>query len=139
MLRLPLETEFDIATTVARRAGLGLVTPELLHLGNHTTAKLAPLPGRKECVGNVVRLLFLKAFLASLALLPIWPCERLRQSVLRPWLIPALISKGNASSLYGISLMAERLLYRTTRTWPLDHSSRSMMRFATSRSLLRRS
>ncbi len=44
MLRLPLETEFDIATTVAKRAGLGLVTPELLHLGNHTTAKLAPLP-----------------------------------------------------------------------------------------------
>ena len=44
MLRLPLEVEFAAASAAAERAGLGLVTPELLHLGNHTTARLNPWP-----------------------------------------------------------------------------------------------
>ena len=44
MLRLPLELELASATEAAAKAGLGYVTPELLHLGNHTSVKLAPWP-----------------------------------------------------------------------------------------------
>lgn len=44
MLRLPLELEFAAASAAAGKAGLGLVTPELLHLGNHTTVRLNPWP-----------------------------------------------------------------------------------------------
>ena len=44
MLRLPLELELASATEAAAKAGLGSVTPELLHLGNHTSARLAPWP-----------------------------------------------------------------------------------------------
>lgn len=44
MLRLPLELEFAAASAAADRAGLGLVAPELLHLGNHTTVRLNPWP-----------------------------------------------------------------------------------------------
>jgi hypothetical protein len=44
MLRLPLETEVEVATLVAAKAGLGSITPEVLHLGNHTTVRLNPLP-----------------------------------------------------------------------------------------------
>jgi hypothetical protein len=44
MLRLPLRTELSAATALAERLGLGVVTPEVLHLGNHTTAKLNPWP-----------------------------------------------------------------------------------------------
>jgi hypothetical protein len=44
MLREPLQTELTAAAAVAAKAGLGVVTPEVLHLGNHTTARLSPLP-----------------------------------------------------------------------------------------------
>jgi aminoglycoside phosphotransferase (APT) family kinase protein len=44
MLRLPLETELAAATAAAAKAGLGLVMPNVLHLGNHTTVKLNPWP-----------------------------------------------------------------------------------------------
>jgi phosphotransferase family enzyme len=44
MLRLPLRTELAAARAVAGRVGLGVVTPEVLHLGNHTSARLAPWP-----------------------------------------------------------------------------------------------
>jgi hypothetical protein len=44
MLRQPLKIELRAATLAADKAGLGPVTPEVLHLGNHTTARLWPLP-----------------------------------------------------------------------------------------------
>jgi hypothetical protein len=44
MLRRPLETELKAASLAAAKAGLGPVTPEAVHLGNHTTARLWPLP-----------------------------------------------------------------------------------------------
>lgn len=44
MLRQPLELELAAASRAAATAGLGTVTPELLHLGNHTSARLAPWP-----------------------------------------------------------------------------------------------
>jgi aminoglycoside phosphotransferase (APT) family kinase protein len=44
MLRLSLQAEFAAAQAVAVKAGLGSVTPRLLHLGNHTTVRLAPWP-----------------------------------------------------------------------------------------------
>lgn len=44
MLRLSLESELAAATDTAVRLGLGTVTPEVLHFGNHTTARLAPWP-----------------------------------------------------------------------------------------------
>jgi Phosphotransferase enzyme family len=44
MLRLPLETELAAAISAAATAGLCSVAPELLHLGNHTTVRLSPLP-----------------------------------------------------------------------------------------------
>lgn len=44
MLRLPLEKELSAACAAAAKAGLGAVTPELLHLGNHTSARLSPWP-----------------------------------------------------------------------------------------------
>jgi phosphotransferase family enzyme len=42
VLRQPLENELAAATAIALKAGMGPVTPEVLHLGNHTTAKLKP-------------------------------------------------------------------------------------------------
>ena len=44
MLRQPLTTELTAATSAAAKAGLGVVTPEVLHLGDHTTVRLAPWP-----------------------------------------------------------------------------------------------
>lgn len=44
MLRLPLETELSAACVAAAQAGLGLVRPEVMHLGNHTTVRLHPWP-----------------------------------------------------------------------------------------------
>jgi hypothetical protein len=44
MQRQPLETELAAAAAVAVKAGMGLVSPELLHVGNHTTALLRPWP-----------------------------------------------------------------------------------------------
>jgi hypothetical protein len=44
MFRQPLTTELTAATSVAAKAGLGVVTPEVLHLGDHTTVRLAPWP-----------------------------------------------------------------------------------------------
>lgn len=44
MLRLSLRAELTAATTVAAKAGLGFVAPEVLHLGNHTTVRLVPWP-----------------------------------------------------------------------------------------------
>lgn len=44
MPRQPLEFELAAASKAAATAGLGTVTPELLHLGNHTSARLAPWP-----------------------------------------------------------------------------------------------
>jgi Ser/Thr protein kinase RdoA (MazF antagonist) len=36
--------ELAAASMAAAKAGLGVVTPEVLHLGNHTTVKLSPWP-----------------------------------------------------------------------------------------------
>lgn len=44
MLRQPLTTELAAAKSAGAKAGLGAVTPELLHLGDHTTVRLAPWP-----------------------------------------------------------------------------------------------
>jgi len=44
MLRRPLKTELRAATLAANNAGLGVVKPEVLHLGNHTSVRLNPLP-----------------------------------------------------------------------------------------------
>jgi hypothetical protein len=44
MLRRPLKTELRAAIVAAGKAGLGPVTPEVVHLGNHTTTRLWPLP-----------------------------------------------------------------------------------------------
>lgn len=44
MLRQPLTREFAAAIAAAVEAGLGAVTPELLHLGNHTSVRLRPWP-----------------------------------------------------------------------------------------------
>lgn len=44
MLRQPLTTELNAATVIAAKAGLGAVKPEVLHLGNHTSARLRPWP-----------------------------------------------------------------------------------------------
>ena len=44
MLRQPLSTELAAAIRTASKAGLGTVTPEVLHLGNHTTVRLRPWP-----------------------------------------------------------------------------------------------
>ena len=44
MLRQPLKTELSAAIVIAAKAGLGAVTPEVLHLGNHTSARLSPWP-----------------------------------------------------------------------------------------------
>jgi hypothetical protein len=44
MFRQPLTTELTAATSVAAKAELGVVTPEVLHLGDHTTVRLAPWP-----------------------------------------------------------------------------------------------
>ena len=44
MLRLSLTDELAAATEAAAKAGLGEVTPELLHLGNHTSVRLKPWP-----------------------------------------------------------------------------------------------
>jgi hypothetical protein len=44
MLRQPLKEELRAAALAAADAGLGIVEPEVLHLGNHTTARLNPLP-----------------------------------------------------------------------------------------------
>ena len=44
MLRQPLTTELTAAASAAAKAGLGVVTPEVLHLGDHTTVRLAPWP-----------------------------------------------------------------------------------------------
>jgi hypothetical protein len=44
MLRRPLTTELTAATSAAAKAGLGVVTPHVLHLGDHTTVRLAPWP-----------------------------------------------------------------------------------------------
>jgi hypothetical protein len=44
MLRRPLTTELTAATSAAAKAGLGVVTPDVLHLGDHTTVRLAPWP-----------------------------------------------------------------------------------------------
>jgi hypothetical protein len=44
MLRQPLKTELSASVVAASKAGLGDVTPEVLHLGNHTSVRLAPWP-----------------------------------------------------------------------------------------------
>jgi hypothetical protein len=44
MLRQPVTTELTAATLVAAKVGLGAVKPEVLHLGNHTSALLRPWP-----------------------------------------------------------------------------------------------
>ena len=44
MQRLPLTRELEAAAAAAAEAGLGAVTPELLHLGNHTSVRLRPWP-----------------------------------------------------------------------------------------------
>ena len=44
MLRLPLKNELSAASKAAVEAGLGVVEPEVLHLGNHTSARLSPWP-----------------------------------------------------------------------------------------------
>lgn len=44
MLRLSVERELAAAAEVAVEAGLGVVTPEVLHLGNHTSAQLSRWP-----------------------------------------------------------------------------------------------
>lgn len=44
MFRQPLKIELTASTAAAAKAGLGLVTPEVLHLGNHTAVKLSPWP-----------------------------------------------------------------------------------------------
>jgi hypothetical protein len=44
MLRQPLSVELTAAAQVAAKAGLGNVAPEVLHLGNHTSARLSPWP-----------------------------------------------------------------------------------------------
>lgn len=44
MLRRPLDEELKAAASVAAKAGLGVVNPQLLHLGNHTTVRLSPMP-----------------------------------------------------------------------------------------------
>lgn len=44
MLRQPLNTELTAATVIAAEAGLGMVSAEVLHLGNHTAARLHPWP-----------------------------------------------------------------------------------------------
>lgn len=44
MLRLPLKKELSAAAEAAAAAGLGVVEPEVLHLGNHTSARLTPWP-----------------------------------------------------------------------------------------------
>jgi len=44
MLRLPLKNELSAAAEAAVEAGLGVVQPEVLHLGNHTSARLSPWP-----------------------------------------------------------------------------------------------
>ena len=44
MQRLPLKSELVAATEAAAEAGLGGVSPALLHLGNHTSVRLDPWP-----------------------------------------------------------------------------------------------
>lgn len=44
MRRQPLDVELAAATRAAAEAGLGPVTPEVLHLGNHTSVRLTPWP-----------------------------------------------------------------------------------------------
>lgn len=44
MLRQALQTELIAANFAAAEAGLGAVTAQLLHLGNHTTVRLNPWP-----------------------------------------------------------------------------------------------
>jgi hypothetical protein len=44
MFRQPLTIELAAATSIAAKAGLGPVTPEVLHLGNHTSVRLSPWP-----------------------------------------------------------------------------------------------
>jgi hypothetical protein len=44
MMRQSLDVELAAARKAAVKAGLGPVTPKLLHLGNHTSARLAPWP-----------------------------------------------------------------------------------------------
>lgn len=44
MLRLDLDAELAAAVSVAANVGLGIVTPTVLHLGNHTTVRLGAWP-----------------------------------------------------------------------------------------------
>lgn len=44
MFRLSLETELSAAREIALKVGLEGATPELLHVGNHTSVRLAPWP-----------------------------------------------------------------------------------------------
>lgn len=44
MRPIAIEAEIDAAMSAAEKAGLGPVTPELLHVGNHTSVRLSPLP-----------------------------------------------------------------------------------------------
>ncbi len=44
MLRQSIDLELAAASKAAASVGLGTVTPELLHLGNHTSARVAPWP-----------------------------------------------------------------------------------------------
>jgi aminoglycoside phosphotransferase (APT) family kinase protein len=44
MFNQPLTSELMAATSAAAKAGLGVVTPHMLHLGDHTTVRLAPWP-----------------------------------------------------------------------------------------------
>ena len=44
MFRQALKRELRASVLAASKAGLGDVTPEVLHLGNHTTVRLVPLP-----------------------------------------------------------------------------------------------
>ena len=47
LFRLTLENEFAAATEAAAEAGLGVVQPEVLHFGNHTSARRC-LPGQSS-------------------------------------------------------------------------------------------